>query len=168
MGSTRVRLAVFLGSAFFACATMFAGEKVEELQARFDHETDAVRKAKLLEKLGDAQFAEARKFGGGQDYSAVGLTMEKYRDNVRVAFDTLKKSQPDAERHPNGYKQLQFHVHRSLRELDEVLLVSPSEYKPPLQLVRQDLSAINEELLHMLFPRRPGEHPVAPPGEKQP
>jgi hypothetical protein len=169
MGSTRVRLAVFFGAAFFACAAMFAVEKVEELQARFDHETDAVRKAKLLEKLGDAQFAEARRSGVARDYSAVGLTMEKYRDNARAAFDALKKSQPDAERHPNGYKQLQFHVHRSLRELNDILLVAPPEYKPPLQLVRQDLSIINDELLHMLFPRRPGEHPLTPPlAKKQP
>jgi hypothetical protein len=162
MGSTRVRLAVFFGAAFFACAAMFAADNLEALQARFDHETDAVRKAKLFEKLGDAQFAEARKFGGGQDYSAVGLIMEKYRDNARAAFDALKKSQPDAERHPNGYKQLQFHVHRSLRELDDILLVAPPEYKPPLRLVRQDLNVSNDELLHMLFPRRPGEHPVTP------
>ena len=168
MRSTRVRLAVFFGAAFLACATMFAAERVEELQARFDHETDAVRKAKLLEKLGDAQFDEARGSGVAHDYSAVGLTMEKYRDNARAAFEALQKKQPDAERHPNGYKQLQFHVHRSLRELDDILLVAPPEYKPPLRLVRQDLNVINDELLHMLFPRRPGEHPVTPPlPEKQ-
>jgi hypothetical protein len=168
MGSTRVRLAVFCGAAFFTCAAMFAAEKVEELQARFDHETDAVRKAKLLTKLGDAQFDEARRSGAAHDYSAVGLTMEKYRDNARAAFEALKKNQPDAERHPNGYKQLQFHVHRSLRELDDILLVAPPEYKPPLRLVRQDLNVINDGLLHMLFPRRPGEHPATPPHpEKQ-
>ena len=168
MGPTRVRLAVFFGAVFFICATVFAAEKVEELQARFDRETDAVGKAKLFEKLGNAQFAEARKSGSVQDYSAVGLIMEKYRDNARVAFDALKKAHPDAERHPNGYKQLQFHVHRSLRELDQILLVAPPEYKPPLRLVRLDLNAMDDELLHLLFPRRPGEHPVMPPPpEKQ-
>jgi hypothetical protein len=167
MGSIRVRLAIFFGAAFFSCAALFAADKVEELQARFDRETSAVGKAKLFEKLGNAQFADARK--PGQEYSHIGLVMEKYRDNARVAFDALKKAQADAERHPNGYKQLQFHVHRSLRELDEILLVAPPEYKPPLHLVRQDLGAIDDELLHMLFPRRPGEHPLRPPPpEKRP
>jgi hypothetical protein len=94
--------------------------------------------------------------------------MESYRDDARAALDALKKSQPDAERHPNGYKQLQYHVHRSLRELDEILVVAPPEYRPPLRLVRQDLAAMNDELLRMLFPRRPGEHPLKPPAEKQP
>jgi hypothetical protein len=163
MGSPRVRLAVLMGVIFFLCAGVFAADKVQELQARFDRETDAVRKAKIFEKLGDAQFEEARKSGQAGDYSAVGLTMERYRDDARAAFDALKKNQPDAERHPNGYKQLQFHVHRALRELEEILLVAPVEYRPPLRLVRQDLATINDELLHMLFPRRPGEHPPTPP-----
>lgn len=168
MGSPRVQLAVVTGAIFFMGTGLFAGDRVQELQARFDRETDAVRKAKVFEKLGDAQFEEARKSGSTGDYSAVGLTMEKYRDDARAAFDALKKNQPDAERHSNGYKQLQFHVHRGLRELEEILVVAPVEYRPPLRLVRQDLGAINDELLRLLFPRRPGEHPVAPPAEKQP
>jgi hypothetical protein len=168
MGARRVRLAVLTGAIFFICAGVFAADKVQELQARFDRETDAVRKARIFEKLGDAQFEEARKSGQAGDYSAVGLTMEKYRDDARAAFDALKKNQPDAERHSNGYRQLQFHVHRGLRELEELLVVAPVEYRPPLRLVRQDLGAINDELLRLLFPRRPGERPVAPPAEKQP
>jgi hypothetical protein len=168
MGAREVRLVVLTGAIFFICAGVFAADKIQELQARFDRETDAVRKAKIFEKLGDAQFEEARKSGNAGDYSAVGLTMEKYRDDARAAFDALKKNQPDAERHSNGYKQLQFHVHRGLRELEEILVVAPVEYRPPLRLVRQDLGAINDELLRLLFPRRPGERPVAPPAEKQP
>ncbi|MFI5058934.1 MAG: hypothetical protein ACHQLQ_12175 [Candidatus Acidiferrales bacterium] len=167
MGSRRAQLAVLAGAIFFISTGMLAADKVQELQARFDRETDAVRKAKIFEKLGDAQFEEARKSGNAGDYSAVGLTMERYRDNARAAFDALKKNQPDAERHPNGYKQLQFHVHRSLRELDEILVVAPVEYRPPLRLVRQDLAAINDELLHMLFPRRPGEPLATPPPAKK-
>jgi hypothetical protein len=168
MGSPRVQLAVFTGAIFFMGTGLFAGDKVQELQARFERETDAVRKAKVFEKLGDAQFEDARKSGSAGDYSAVGLTMESYRDDARAALDALKKNQPDAERHPNGYKQLQYHVHRSLRELDEILVVAPPEYRPPLRLVRQDLAAMNDELLRMLFPRRPGEHPLKAPAEKQP
>jgi hypothetical protein len=168
MGSPRVQLAVVTGAIFLMGSGLFAADKVQELQARFDREADAVRKAKVFEKLGDAQFEEARKSGSAGNYSAVGLTMERYRDDARAALDALKKSQPDAERHPNGYKQLQFHVHRSLRELDEILVVAPPEYRPPLRLVRQDLAAMNDELLRMLFPRRPGERPIKPRSEKQP
>ncbi len=146
-------------------------DKPGDLQARFDGETNSVRQAKLFEKLGNAQFAEARHASLGGDFNAVGQLMEKYRDNARVVLMALKKQRPDAERQMSGYKQLQMHIHRALRELDESLLVSPTEFKPPLQLVRQDLLSMDGELLRLLFPHRPerkkGASPSAAP-EKQP
>jgi len=144
-------------------------ESTANLQTRFDRETNGVHKAKLIEKLGDAQLEEARKAGKAGDYNAVGLTLEKYRDNVRAALDALKKQHPDAEKQSNGYRQLQMHVRKGIHEVDETLLVSPEDYKPPLQIVRQDLVGMDEELLKMLFPRRPVEHRAATPSaEKQP
>ena len=144
-----------------------AAQGQADLQLRFDNETNAVHKAKLLQKLGDAQLEEARRAGKAGDYNAVGLTLEKYRDNVRSAVDALKKQHPDAERQSNGYRQLEIHVRKGIREIDETLLVSPEDYKPPLQIVRHDLIGMDDELLKMLFPRRPVErHEAAPPAEK--
>jgi hypothetical protein len=144
-------------------------DSLAELQARFDRETSAVQKAKQMGKLGDAQFEEARRAGKAGDYSAVGLTLEKYRDNVRAAVEALKKQHPDAERQSNGYRQLEMHLRKGIREVDESLLVSPEGHRPPLEIVRQDLIAMDDELLKMLFPRRPLEqHKAAPPVEKQP
>jgi hypothetical protein len=146
-----------------------AAQSLAELQARFDRQTNGVHKAKLVEKLGDAQLEEARRAGKAGDYNAVGMTLEKYRDNVRAAVEALKKQHPDAEKQSNGYRQLEIHVRKGIRELDETLLVSPEGYKPPLQIVRRDLVGLDDELLKMLFPRRPVEpHGATPPGEKQP
>src|SRR5271156_505207 len=64
---------------------------ISELQARFDHETNSVHKAKLFEKLSDEQLAEVRHASQSSDYNAVGTIMEKYRDNARAAVDALKK-----------------------------------------------------------------------------
>jgi len=154
---------------FIAFLRPGATDSMANLQARFDRETNGVHKAKLIEKLGDAQLEEARHAGKAGDYNAVGLTLEKYRDNVRAALDALKKQHPDAEKQSNGYRQLQMHLRKGIREVDETLLVSPEDYKPPLQIVRQDLVGMDEELLKMLFPRRPVEHHAATPSaEKQP
>ncbi len=140
-----------------------------ELQARFDREPNAVHKARLLERLGDAQFEAARTAGKAGDHNTVGVTLEKYRDNVRAALESLKKQHPDAERQSNGYRQLQMHVHKAIREVAEALLVAPEAYKPPLEIVQQDLIAMDDELLKMLFPHRPSEHhKTSPPAEKQP
>ncbi len=140
-----------------------------ELQARFDRETNGVRKAKLIEKLGDAELEETRRAGKAGDHNSVGMTLEKYRDNVRAALEALKKQHPDAEKESNGYRQLEMHVRKGIREVDDILLVAPEAYKPPLQIVRQDLIGMDEEMLKMLFPRRPAkQHAATPPAEKQP
>jgi hypothetical protein len=139
-------------------------DKSNELQARFDQETNSVHKAKLFEKLGNEQFAEARRASQTHDYKAVAEIMESYRDNARAVLNLLKKEHPNAERQLSGYKQLQIHVHKGIREVDESLLVSPDEFKPPLVLVRRDLASMDDELLVLLFPRRPGEKKAqAPP-----
>lgn len=140
-----------------ARTTRTAAEDMSALQARFDRETNSVHKAKLLEKLGDAQLEVTRRASQANDYRTIGFVMEKYRDNARVAVDALKRDHPDAERHTNGFKQLQIHVHKALREVDEVLVVAPDEYRPPLEIVRRDLAAIDDELLELLFPRHANE-----------
>ena len=132
-------------------------DDVNALQARFDRETNSVRKAKLLEKLGDAQLESTRRASQANDYKTIGFVMEKYRDNARAAIEALKKDHRDAEHHTSGYKQLQIHVHKSLREVDETLVVAPDEYRPPLEVVRRDLANMDDELLELLFPRHPIE-----------
>ena len=134
-----------------------ATDDVKSLQTRFDRETNSVHKAKLLEKLGDAQLEVTRRASQANDYKTIGFVMEKYRDNARAAVNALKKDHPDAERHTSGFKQLQIHVHKSLREVDQVLVVAPDEYRPPLEIVRRDLANIDDELLELLFPRHPNE-----------
>jgi hypothetical protein len=137
----------------------------DDLQARFDHESNSVHKAKFFDKLGDQQLAETRHASRSGDFATVGQVMEKYRDNARAAFDALKKEHPNAEHQLNGYKQLQMHVRKALRELKELLLLAPTEYKPPLQLVQDDLASMDDELLRMLFPPRPGaKNPVGAAG----
>jgi hypothetical protein len=144
------------------CGVGVAADKLSDLQARFDSETNGVHKAKMLQKLGDAEFEESTRAEKSGDYSTVDLILEKYRDNVRAASEALEKGTPDGERHPNGYKQLEMHVQKGLRQVDEILLIAPTEFKPPLQLVRQDLLTLDDKLLRALFPRRHEKKPLAP------
>ena len=150
-------LLMVLGAMVPVGNTHAATEDVNALQARFDRETNSVHKARLLEKLGDAQLELTRRASQSNDYKTIGLVMEKYRDNVRATVDPLKKDHRDAEHHTSGFKQLQIHVHKALRDVDETLVVAPDEYRPPLEIVRRDLAAIDDELLDLLFPRHPTE-----------
>lgn len=161
MGSRLTRRLTVPILALALCGAAEASEDLAELQAKFDSETNAVHKAKLMQKLGDAEFDEAGRAEQAGDYSKMGLLLEKYRDNVRAASDALLKANPDGERHPNGYKQLEMHLQKGLRQMDEFLLEAPDPYKPPLQLVRRDLLTMDDKLLRCLFPEHPTMKPPA-------
>lgn len=157
----RVAQPVSLPILFAAlCCAALAADKLNELQARFDGEPNGIHKARMIEKLGDAEFAEAGREERAGNYAAADLLFEKYRDNVRAACTALEKDSPDGERHPNGYKQLEMHVQKGLREIDEIMLIVPPEFKPPLQLVRKDLLSLDDELLRCLFPRKHENKPA--------
>jgi hypothetical protein len=153
-----------LAAMLLCAATGFAADDLGMLQQRFDAERDGVRKAKMLQKLGDAQFAKERQDARANDYVAVGLVMEKYRDNVRAAVEALKRQHPDAEKHSSGYRQLEIHLAAGIREVQDVILAMPEPYRPPMELVKKDLRELDVELLRLLFPRRPGEQAPGQPG----
>jgi hypothetical protein len=153
------------------CSAAMAGDDAGELQKSFDRENNSVHKAKILQKLGIAQFAAARKAQQSGDFSQVGFIWEKYRDNVRQALEALEKQHPDAEKQSNGYRQLEFSAREGLREIGETIIEAPDEYKPPLRLVRDDLFAMDDEMIKRLFPRRLDHEPAAsqkPSGPEHP
>ncbi len=135
-----------------------AQENVAELQAQFSKENDPVRKAKLLAKLGDAQFRLMRREADASNYAQALRALEDYRNEVHTAEAALKATGVDPERKPGGFKQLQIHVRKSLRELDQTILALPNDQQPPFEAARGDLQHVNKELIDLLFPRQPGKN----------
>ena len=157
-------MAILMSAAILSCTAAFAtADKLKELQEQFDRETHAGGKIKDLQKLGALEFDAAVQASKAGDYATVGLIFEKYRDNVRQAFELLKKQQPDADRHPGGYRQLEMEVRQGIREVEDTLLVAPEEIRPPLEIVRKDLIEVDDGLIHLLFPRRSKDPEKAPP-----
>ena len=165
MKPRRALAATAFVSLGLSCGFHFAvaQDKMAALQAQFDRENDSIRKEKLFRKLSEALFEQAHSAGRQHDFQRVGLLMEKYRDNLHEALTALKRQHPDAEKHPGGFRDLEIRVRGGLRELDDILLVAPEEFRPPLGLVRKDVGDMEDELLRLLFPRRPGEKPVPQP-----
>jgi hypothetical protein len=158
------RLVVLLAAALLSCAGSLAvADKLKELQERFDRANHAGTKIKDLQKLGALQFEAATQASKAGDFVAVGLIFEKYRDNVRQAFELLKKQEPDADRRPGGYRQLELEVRHGIREVEDTLLVAPDEMRPPLEIVRKDLIDTDDILIHLLFPRRTKDPVKVPP-----
>jgi hypothetical protein len=145
------------------CGTAVGIDKVEELQKTFDKDTHAASKIRTLDKLSDAQFEVTRKAGAAGDFNTVGFTFEKYRDNVRACFDLLKKQEPDADKHSGDYRRLELQTRRGIREVEDTLLVAPPEVHPPLEIVRKDILDMDDQLIHLLFPKRTPEPQKVPP-----
>ena len=155
--------------AIAACLLLFIfcmasrADKVSDLQARFDKEPHAISKVRVLDKLAEAQFEAASKADKDGDYISVGLTFEKYRDNVRTAFELLRKQEPDADRHPGGYRHLELQTRKGIREVEQTLVIVSQEMRPPLEIVQRDLTAMDDQLIQLLFPIRTNEPPKASP-----
>jgi len=138
-------------------------DKVNELQSRFDKEPHASNKVHILDKLADAQFEAAARADKDGDYIAVGLTFEKYRDNVRAAFELLRKQEPDADHHPGSYRQLELQARKGIRETEQTLVIVSPEMRPPLEIVRKDLVDLDDRLIQLLFPTHTKAPASAPP-----
>ena len=157
-------MVVLMAAAALSCAGAFAAtDKLKELQTHFDRESHAGAKIKDLQKLGALEFDAAIQASKAGDFVAVGLVFEKYRDNVRQAFQLLRKQEPDADRHPGGYRQLELEVRQGIREVEDTLLAAPEDLRPPLEIVRKDLIEMDDALIRLLFPRRTKDPVKAPP-----
>jgi len=157
-------LVVLMAAALLSCAvTLAATDKLKELQSHFDRENHSGAKIKDLQKLGAAEFDLATQASKAGDFVAVGLIFEKYRDNVRQAYELLRKQEPDADHHPGGYRQLELQVRQGIREVEDTLLVAPEDVRPPLEIVRKDLIETDDALIRLLFPRRTKDPVKVPP-----
>ena len=166
MNARRTFLSVLFFALCLAPRPVLPDEASAALQHQFDTEKDAGRKVKTFRKLSDAQFEIIHKANAAREFNSVGFTMEKYRDNLRAALDALKHQYPNPDKHIGPYKDLEFFVSQHLHIIDDQILTMPEEYHPPLQLVRRDVAAMEDELLHDLFPSRPGEKPLPPAPDK--
>lgn len=146
-----------------ACGAAMGVDRVEELQKSFDKDTHPGSKIRTLEKLSDAQFEVTRKAGATGDFTTVGFTFEKYRDNVRACFDLLKRQEPDADKHSGDYRRLELQTRRGIREVEDTLLTAPPEVHPPLEIVHKDILDMDDELIRLLFPKRTVDPVKVPP-----
>jgi hypothetical protein len=149
-------------AALALLAPLAAQERVSADQARYDQETDPVRKARALVKLGDDQIDEARKQLKNGDEVASLHTLEQYRDEVKHIAELLKGTGVDPEKKPSGFKELQISLRETVRHIDDLILTLPVDKRPFFREVRTDLVNTQNELIDALFPRQPDRNARKP------
>ncbi|MFZ0211737.1 MAG: hypothetical protein WBE20_14080 [Candidatus Acidiferrales bacterium] len=126
-------------------------------QAKYAIETDAVRKAKAVVKLGQEESKAARQsVRAGNLVQALDF-MKDYDEKASEAEQTLDKTGVNPEAHSNGFRQLQISVRENLREVREIADRAPFDERQPFLDLAKHLDALNQKLLRELFPRRPHE-----------
>jgi hypothetical protein len=141
-------------SLLIACNAALRAQNPElaKLEAQFQSETNPVRKAKLLAKLGPLEVDEAaRKIKADQDEMAF-AALERFRDDARSTADALAATQVNASRHPAGFKELQIGLRQSLRRLGDLFSLVPSDEQQRLEALRSDLATTQNSLIEALFP----------------
>jgi hypothetical protein len=131
----------------------FGQKQILDFRTRFTQETEAVRRAQKMLKLGEADFDEVT-----GDIDAVKLpdglaVLKEYRDEIQLCEEGLDAKKIDAEKHPQGFKQLEISLRQSLRPLNSLLVGLRSDEQAPFLEVRTDLDELNRHLIHELFPR---------------
>jgi hypothetical protein len=154
-------LAVFLVA--LVAGSLLAQDRTAELRARFEKETDPVRKARLVEPLADAEFRDMHQKIDDGNLSDAAEIAGRVRDEAQTGKKALDAKVHDPEARPEGYKQLEISVRESVRRLDDILVGLAKDEQAPLAEVRKDLDELNRQLIHQLFPKRPEPAPTTTP-----
>jgi hypothetical protein len=142
-----------LTASLAACA---GADTVEQDKARFDQETNPVRKAKDFQKLSYDQMAQVGREVSREDYDAALQTLTNYRDESRNAFDGLRGTGVDAEKHSEGFRQLENSLRKAIWQMERTLPGIPDDHRAAFRSLVDDLVAMQTQLVHLLFPREPG------------
>lgn len=149
-------LSIVLSIALLALANVSPGQNnLAELRSRLEHETNPVSKAKIMHDLGEVEFKEIeRDVSGGHLPEGLAI-LKQYDAEVHTCVQALDKKGENAEKHPAGFKQLQFSLRESLRRIDALLPGMTADDQAPFLDVRNDLSDLDQHLFRELFPREP-------------
>jgi len=138
-------------------ARMQQQDRMREFKDKYEKENDPVRKAKALGNYGGAQIQHFVHDAGAENFDAAYAMLTAYRNEVRYVFDALKAAGYDAEKKPDGFKELEFHLRKALWQIDRTLPAVPIEHRESLQEMHDELGRIHTELIHLLFPREAGK-----------
>jgi hypothetical protein len=132
-------------------------DRMPEYKEKYEKETDPIRKAKALGNYGDAQIQHFVREASAEDFDAASAMLSDYKNEVRFVFEALKATGNDPEKKADGFKELEFHLRKTLWQIDRTLPVVPIDRREALQEIHDELVRTHAELIHMLFPREAGK-----------
>lgn len=152
---------IIAAAASLALALIFLpapqGDSAAQYRMRFDKESDPVRKAKILVKLSDSQFQVIRSEADSGNTEEGLKDLETLRDECISTHDSLIAKRVDPENKSAGFKELQISVRETLHRLREIIAGLSGEDEKRYAQVRTQFEDLDNQLVHELFPRQPGQ-----------
>ena len=144
----------FCGGLFLVALVLSPAprDKTPELRAQYERETNPVHRAKLMQKLGAAQFREIERDVANRQFDAAAQMLDQYHAEVEECSKELDRLNVNAEKKPAGFKQLQISVRESLERLDRLIAGITADEQERFRHDRDDLEKLNSHLLQEIFP----------------
>lgn len=160
----RARLWIFgLAAGVILLGAGAISQAQQNLQAKFDQEPDAMRRAKLMMDISRADFHSVTEQVAAGDNTDALKTLQQLLGDAQHCADALDAKEGNPEEHPAGFKQLQIATRESLRRLDDLTVGLAGDEQTPFLAIRKDFDQLNRHLIRELFPHQPlpAETPAA-------
>jgi hypothetical protein len=122
---------------------------------KYDRADNAVDRAKALAKLGRDEYTAARQAIDDGKTDAALQFLNDYNNQAVATHEALLKTGVDAEKHSNGFRQLQISVRERERELRDLMTRVEFDRRQPFEDLEKGLDALNQKLIQELFPNLP-------------
>ncbi|MFQ5663229.1 MAG: hypothetical protein ACE5HL_05325 [Terriglobia bacterium] len=128
-----------------------ATDDLAKLRQKLARETDPADRAKITVKIGREMLKQIAKIYKEGAYTDAEQLLGEYREAVRAAHRDLAQSGRDARRKPKGFKDLEIHLRKSERKLEDVTRGLPYDVRAPVEEAVAEMEAIRLKLLRALM-----------------
>jgi hypothetical protein len=129
------------------------GERLAIERGRLSDMTNPVGRTKSYITISHLLLSFASDALREQNTNDLSGLMDQYITTIRSARDTMILSDRDAERRPDGYKDLEIALRGQLRLLQDISRVLLAEQREPVDRAITVGTSVREEILRLLFPQ---------------
>jgi hypothetical protein len=124
----------------------------QELLARIQRESDAVKKSKYEILLGRLKLDQAVKAYAKDDQERGQALLTAYLDQMKGAWRTLESSGRAAVKKPQGFRELDIALREDARLLEDLKRRTPYLDREPVEKVARAVEKLHDQVLEALFP----------------
>ncbi len=121
------------------------------LRQQLQQTTDAVERAKLTAKLGNELLKQMAVEYKAKEYETGDQVLQEYLTSIRSAYRGLQASGRNARRKPAGFKELEIHLRKSGRVIEDLSKQVPYDQREPLRQAVDEVATIRSGLLEALM-----------------